>query len=99
MSTNFRLITIPISHYAEKVRWALEYLQIPFQELPHMPPFHRRATKKHGGTSVPILVTDTMAIADSTDILRYLDTLKPGKLYLSYRSRITGTQHRVRNII
>jgi glutathione S-transferase len=81
MSTNLRLITIPISHYSEKVRWALEYLQIPFQELPHMPPFHRGATKKHGGTSVPILVTDTMAIADSTDILRYLNTLKPGELY------------------
>ena len=81
MSTNLRLITIPISHYSEKVRWALEYLQIPFQELPHMPPFHRGVTKKYGGTSVPVLVTETVTLADSTDILRYLDTLKPGKLY------------------
>ncbi len=81
MPTNFRLITIPISHYSEKVRWALAYLQIPFQELPHMPPFHRGATKKHGGTSVPVLVTDAGATTDSTDILRYLDRLYPGKLY------------------
>ena len=81
MPTNIRLITIPVSHYAEKVRWALEYLQIPFREFPHMPPFHRNATKRYCGTSVPVLVTDTQAICDSTKILRYLDTLQPGKLY------------------
>jgi glutathione S-transferase len=89
MSTNFRLITIPVSHYVEKVRWALEYLQIPFQESPQMPPFHRSAVKKYGVTTVPVLVADSLAEplrmrivkTDSTDILRYLDTLHPGKLY------------------
>ncbi len=81
MSNNFRLITIPISHYSEKARWALDYLQISFSEVAHMPPFHRGATKKYGGTSVPVLVTDTKVICDSTAILRYLDTLQPGSLY------------------
>ena len=81
MSTNFRLITIPISHYSEKARWALDYLKVTYQELAHMPPFHRNATKKYGGTSVPVLVTDTGAATDSTDILRYLDRLYPDKLY------------------
>jgi glutathione S-transferase len=81
MSTKFRLITIPVSHYVEKARWALDYLHIPFQELAHMPPFHQGATKKYGGRTVPILVTDTIVLLDSTDILRYLDTLHPGKLY------------------
>jgi glutathione S-transferase len=81
MPTNFRLITIPVSHYSEKARWALDYLQIPYQELAHMPPFHRSATKKHGGTSVPVLITDTGVATDSTDILRYLDRLYPEKLY------------------
>lgn len=81
MSNNVRLITIPVSHYCEKARWALEYLQIPFQEFAHMPPFHQIAMKKNGGTSLPILLTDTQIIRDSTDILRYLDTLQPGKLY------------------
>jgi glutathione S-transferase len=81
MPTNFRLITIPVSHYSEKARWALEYLQVPFQELAHMPPFHRAATKKYGGTSVPVLVTDTGVATDSTDILRYLDRLYPEQLY------------------
>ncbi|MCY7367058.1 MAG: glutathione S-transferase [Chamaesiphon sp.] len=81
MSTNFRLITIPVSHYVEKVRWALDYLQIPFQELPQMPPFHRGAVKKYGGTTVPVLIGNSIVKTDSTDILRYLDTLAPGKLY------------------
>ena len=81
MSTNFRLITIPVSHYVEKVRWALDYLKIPFQESPQMPPFHRGAVKKYGVTTVPVLVGDSIVKTDSTEILHYLDTLAPGKLY------------------
>ena len=81
MSTDFRLITIPISHYCEKARWALEYLQIPFQEFAQMPPFHQIPAKQYGGTTLPILITGTRIIRDSTEILRYLDTLQPGKLY------------------
>jgi glutathione S-transferase len=81
MTAKFRLISIPISHYTEKVRWALDYLQTPYRELAHMPPFHRNVTKKYGGTSVPVLVTPDSAICDSTEILHYLDTLHPGKLY------------------
>ena len=81
MSTNFQLITIPVSHYVEKVRWALDHLKIPFQESPQMPPFHRGAVKKYGGTTVPVLVGDSIVKTDSTEILHYLDTLAPGKLY------------------
>ena len=43
-----RLITIPISHYCEKIRWALTSLEIPFVEERHMPPFHRFATRQVG---------------------------------------------------
>lgn len=42
--TPVRLIVIPVSHYCEKVRWALTRAQIPFIEERHMPPFHRLAT-------------------------------------------------------
>jgi glutathione S-transferase len=83
MSTNFRLITIPVSHYVEKVRWALDYLKIPFQESPQMPPFHRGAVQKYGVTTVPVLVGNSIVKTDSTEILHYLDTLAPGKLYPS----------------
>ncbi|MCU0544848.1 MAG: glutathione S-transferase [Oscillatoriaceae cyanobacterium Prado104] len=70
-----RLITIPISHYCEKVRWALELLQIQYIEEKHVPAFHRSVTHKYGGSSVPVLVTKSGNFTDSTDILHYLDTI------------------------
>jgi glutathione S-transferase len=51
-----RLITIPVSHYCEKTRWALTRLQLPFVEERHMPPFHRFATRglaAPSGESIP----------------------------------------------
>ena len=71
----FRLITIPVSHYCEKVRWVLDYLKLPYVEEPHMPPFHRLATTKFGGKSAPVLVTKDGNFTDSTDILKYLDSI------------------------
>jgi glutathione S-transferase len=72
----FRLITIPISHYCEKARWALERLEITYIEEPHPPLFHRLATSQSGGgTSVPVLVTEIGTFSDSTDILQYLDQI------------------------
>jgi glutathione S-transferase len=51
LATPVRLITIPISHYCEKTRWALARLKIPFIEERHMPPFHRFATRQIGKRS------------------------------------------------
>lgn len=73
---SFRLITIPISHYCEKARWALERLRITYIEEPHPPLFHRLATSRNGrGTSVPVLVTERGTFGDSKDILQYLDQI------------------------
>ncbi len=79
----FRLITIPVSHYCEKVRWALDYLKLPYVEEPHMPPFYKFATTKAGGGTVPVLVTEDGNFTDSTDILKYLDSIvsNDAKLY------------------
>jgi glutathione S-transferase len=77
----FQLITIPISHYCEKVRWALDHVGASYTEHPHMPPFHRGATKRHGGTSVPVLMTDSGALTASDAIIRELDRRYPGQLY------------------
>lgn len=68
------LITIAISHYCEKVRWALDYLNIDYVEESHTPPFHRQYTSRHGGTTVPVLVMDK-ALIDSREILHYLDSI------------------------
>ena len=79
----FRLITIPISHYCEKVRWALTKQKISFVEEAHMPPFHLLATAAVGGKLTPVLVTEEGTFTDSTDILKYLDSLSstPIKLF------------------
>lgn len=72
-----RLITIAVSHYCEKVRWALDWLNIPYIEESHVPLLHRLATRQYGGTSVPVLVTKTSTFTDSTAILHYLNTIAP----------------------
>lgn len=80
---NLRLITIAISHYCEKVRWALDWLNIPYVEESHAPPFHRFYTSRYGGTTLPVLITDNKTLTDSTDILHYLDSIASAdkKLY------------------
>ncbi|MEO0685263.1 MAG: glutathione S-transferase N-terminal domain-containing protein, partial [Cyanobacteria bacterium J06649_11] len=64
-----------ISHYCEKARWAMDYLEIDYLEEDHAPPFHKQYTSQHGGSSVPVLVTEKEAFTDSKDILHYLDRI------------------------
>ena len=76
------LIAIALSHYCEKVRWALDYLDIDYVEENHTPFFHRQYTSRYGGTSVPVLVAEDKALTDSHDILQYLDSISEDiKLY------------------
>lgn len=67
------LITMPHSHYAEKARWGLDHLGIPYREEAHVPLLHRLATRRHGGGSVPVLVDATERLLESSAILRYAD--------------------------
>jgi glutathione S-transferase len=78
------LITMPHSHYAEKARWALDRLAVPYREEPHVPLLHLLATKPRGGRSVPILVQGDRRLVDSTEILRHVDaSCGGGRLYPS----------------
>lgn len=81
LATN-RLITIAVSHYCEKARWALEWLKIPYVEECHVPIFHRLTTRRYGGKSVPILITPTGVFKDSTDILHHLDATSQAPQHL-----------------
>ena len=81
-STPWRLISLPMSHYCEKVRWALDWLGVSYTEEPHMFPFHRQATQLYGGTSVPVLVTSNQVLKDSSDMLTFLDQFVPDPLCL-----------------
>ncbi len=81
LATN-RLITIAVSHYCEKARWALEWLKIPYVEESHVPIFHRFTTRRYTGKSVPILITPTGIFKDSTDILHHLDATSQAPQHL-----------------
>ena len=70
-----RLITIPISHFCEKARWALERAGLRYDEEPHVQLIHRLVARRAGGgRTVPVLVKDDGSVlAESEDILRYAD--------------------------
>jgi glutathione S-transferase len=73
-----RLITIPISHYSEKARWALERAEMRYREERHVQGIHRVAARRAGGGStVPVLVTPDGAIGRSGEILAWVDERTP----------------------
>ena len=73
-----RLITIPISHYCEKARWALERAGVPYREQRHVQGIHRIAARRAGGgNTVPVLVTPGGVIGESEEILVWVDARTP----------------------
>src|SRR5438270_13450418 len=67
-----RLVTIPISHFCEKARWALDRAGIEYVEQPHVQLVHVFAARlAGGGRTVPVLVTESNVIAESGAILRW----------------------------
>lgn len=82
------LITMPHSHFAEKARWALDWVSLPYREEPHVPLLHMLATKPKGGRSVPVLVHGGQRFVDSTPILVHADSVCGGdRLYPSDATR------------
>lgn len=78
------LISIPVSHYVEKVRWGLDLAGIPFRERGRLPMLHWTSTyPAGGGRTVPVLITADGVFGDSTDILRWAAGRGPtgGRLY------------------
>lgn len=75
-----RLVTIPISHYCEKARWALERAAIPYREERHVQGIHRFAARRAGGgVTVPVLVTPDGVLPDSAEILAWVDERTPAE--------------------
>jgi glutathione S-transferase len=73
-SDGLRLVTIPISHYCEKARWALERAGIPYREERHVQGIHRIASHRAGGSgTVPVLVTPEGSLGESDEILAWVD--------------------------
>ena len=80
-----RLLTIPISHYCEKARWALERAGIGYREEAHLQLIHRLVAMRTGaGRTVPVLVTDEGALNESSAIVRWVDHRLPEELRLHW---------------
>jgi glutathione S-transferase len=72
------LVTISFSHYCYKARWALDCAGIAYRESGHLPVFHvAPVLRARGRRTTPVLVTDEGVLADSTDILGWVDRRRP----------------------
>jgi glutathione S-transferase len=73
-----RLVTIPISHYCEKARWALDRAGIVYREERHVQLVHRVAARRAGGgCTVPVLITDGGVLGQSNEILIWVNRRMP----------------------
>jgi glutathione S-transferase len=68
---------IPLSHFNEKVRWALDYKRIAHRRRVLGPDYLIRAWRATGRGTLPILFLDGRAIGDSTHIIAALEDRFP----------------------
>jgi glutathione S-transferase len=74
------LVTIPISHYCEKARWALERCGVPYRERAHLQVIHWLAVKRAGGgRTAPVLVCGSTVLSESADIVAFADSRATGQ--------------------
>jgi glutathione S-transferase len=86
-----RLVTIPISHYCEKARWALDRAGLDYREERHVQGIHRLAARRAGGgTTVPVLVTQQGSIGESHEILLWVDA------HVASERRLFPAEHAMR---
>lgn len=67
------------SHYVEKVRWALDFKQLPWRGI-DIVAFTKKEMRRFAGAQTVPLIHDTaagVAISDSSPIIRYLDDAYP----------------------
>ena len=69
-----RLLTIPISHYCEKARWALERAGLEYREERHVQGMNWVVSKRsRGHGTLPVLICEAGVLAESEAIVRYAD--------------------------
>jgi glutathione S-transferase len=78
MSESPVLITIPISHYCEKARWALDRAGVRYREKAHLQVLHWIPVTRAGGKkTAPVLVWGDRVFADSADIVEEASAKAP----------------------
>jgi glutathione S-transferase len=92
------LITIGLSHYCEKARWALDRAGVGYVEQSYPPILHYVATlPRFGQRTTPILVTPHGALRDSTSIVRHADQFlnEPDRLFPSHADELAEVERLV----
>jgi glutathione S-transferase len=73
-----RLFHFRVSHFNEKVRWALDHKSWPHERISLVPGFHvARIRPMTGQNAVPVLVLDGEVLFDSTRIIAELERRRP----------------------
>jgi glutathione S-transferase len=78
MSADRKLISLHVSPWSERAKWALDHHRLTFEVVEHMPILGERRLRKLVGpgkprATVPVLVTGAEPITDSWDIALYAD--------------------------
>jgi len=74
VSERARLVTIGVSHFCEKARWALDRAGIAYEEERHTPLLHLAATvPRTRRSSTPLLIWGPDRLQESTDIVARID--------------------------
>jgi glutathione S-transferase len=81
MDARPRLITIPVSHYCEKGRWALDAAGLAYREDRYPPAIHRLVVARYGAPTAPVLIDGGAVYRGSDRILAYAAT-QPGGAHL-----------------
>jgi glutathione S-transferase len=70
---------LQVSHYVEKVRWALDYKRVPHIRRSLLPGVHIREAKRLTGdtSTAPVLTLDERSIGDSTRIIAAIEQRWP----------------------
>jgi cytochrome P450/glutathione S-transferase len=77
-----RMISVAVSPYCELARWVLDRQRIPYIEECHAPVFAEWATRRYGGSVVPVLDTGETTLLDARAVVDYYEARAPQKLKL-----------------
>lgn len=76
------LITIPISHYGERARWALDAAGVIYREVHHVQMFSWIAALRAGGRRMlPVVTIGDRALVDSAEVVRFAADERGAPLY------------------
>src|SRR3954452_8040537 len=82
---------LPISHFSEKVRWALDWKRVPHCRRvmpPGLHPLGGLVLSRGRVYTMPVLVADRRSIGDSTEIIAWLEERFPDRpLYPAEKAR------------